>query len=181
MRIVEEPIPGCFLLEPTVFGDHRGYFFESFNQKLFEDLTGHSQPFVQDNQSMSSRGVLRGIHFQVGEHAQAKLVRVMSGSVFDVAVDLRPDSPTFGKWYGAVLSGDNKRMLLVPRGFGHGFLTLEDRTVFTYKCDNYYNREAESGLDYADPSVGIAWPLEGMEIILSDKDKVNPGLESLRK
>lgn len=171
MKIISEPIPGGFLLEPTVFGDERGYFFESFNDVLFSKLTGANSLFVQDNQSMSAKGVLRGIHFQLGDSAQAKLVRVIQGSVWDVMVDLRPNSPTYKKWFGAELSAENKLMMYVPRGFGHGFVTLEDNTVFTYKCDNHYDREAELGLHYLDPEVGIDWPIDDLEIILSEKDK----------
>ncbi|KAB2814308.1 dTDP-4-dehydrorhamnose 3,5-epimerase [Phaeocystidibacter luteus] len=170
MKVLSEPLKDCFLLEPTVFGDHRGYFFESFNDVLFEQLTGQNSHFVQDNQSKSSRGVLRGIHMQKGGAAQAKLVRVVAGAVWDVAVDLRPSSPTYKQWFGVELTAENHRMLYVPRGFGHGFVTLEDDTIFTYKCDNHYSVADEIGLMYNDAAIGIQWPIEGMDIKLSEKD-----------
>ncbi|NVK75215.1 MAG: dTDP-4-dehydrorhamnose 3,5-epimerase [Oceanospirillaceae bacterium] len=179
MKVIAEPLKDCFLLEPTVFGDHRGYFFESFNDRLFEQLTGQNSHFVQDNQSKSSKGVLRGIHMQKGESAQAKLVRVVAGSVWDVAVDLRPDSPTYKQWFGVELSAANHQMLYVPRGFGHGFLTLEDDTIFTYKCDNHYDASMEVGLMYNDKTIGIEWPLPESELLLSEKDKVQLNFEEL--
>ena len=171
MNIKTTTLEGCFIIEPKVFDDERGYFFESFHQKKFQELTGVKTQFVQDNQSMSQRGVLRGLHFQTGEYAQSKLVRVIQGSVLDVAVDLRKDSSTFGKHFSILLSEKNKLQLFIPRGFAHGFVVLENDTIFSYKCDNYYNKSAEEGVMYNDPDLDIDWVLEEDEIILSDKDK----------
>lgn len=171
MNIKTTTLEGCFIIEPKVFDDERGYFFESFHQKKFQELTGVKTQFVQDNQSMSQRGVLRGLHFQTGEYAQSKLVRVIQGSVLDVAVDLRKDSSTFGKYFSILLSEKNKLQLFIPRGFAHGFVVLEDDTIFSYKCDNYYNKSAEGGVMYNDPDLHIDWMLEEDEILLSDKDK----------
>lgn len=170
MKIRETGLEGCLVIEPRVFDDVRGYFFESFNQKTFEEKTGINITFVQDNQSMSQRGVLRGLHFQKGEHAQAKLVRVIKGRVLDVAVDIRPNSPTYGKSFSIELSEENKLQLYVPRGFAHGFSVLEDNTVFSYKCDNYYNKVSEGGIIYNDPKLNIDWKLSEGEIQLSEKD-----------
>lgn len=172
MKVISEPLKDCFLLEPSVFGDDRGYFFESYNDVKFNELTGSNAVFVQDNQSKSARGVLRGIHMQKGASAQAKLVRVVAGAVWDVAVDLRPDSPTYKQWFGVELTAENHQMLFVPRGFGHGFVTLKDDTIFTYKCDNHYSVEDEIGLMYNDETIGIEWPIDGMDVQLSAKDKV---------
>lgn len=171
MNIKTTTLEGCFIIEPKVFDDERGYFFESFHQKKFQELTGVKTQFVQDNQSMSQRGVLRGLHFQTGEYAQSKLVRVIQGSVLDVVVDLRKDSSTFGKHFSILLSEKNKLQLFIPRGFAHGFVVLEDDTIFSYKCDNYYNKLAEDGVMYNDPDLHIDWMLEEDEILLSDKDK----------
>lgn len=171
MNIKTTTLEGCFIIEPKVFDDERGYFFESFHQKKFQELTGVKTQFVQDNQSMSQRGVLRGLHFQTGEYAQSKLVRVIQGSVLDVAVDLRKDSSSFGKYFSILLSEKNKLQLFIPRGFAHGFVVLEDDTIFSYKCDNYYNKSAEGGVMYNDPDLHIDWMLEEDEILLSDKDK----------
>ncbi|MCI2228615.1 dTDP-4-dehydrorhamnose 3,5-epimerase [Polaribacter sp. MSW13] len=172
MKVTETFLKGCFVIEPTVFGDKRGSFFEVFNQKVFEEKIGLKINFVQDNQSTSQKGVLRGLHLQKGEYAQAKLVRVIQGKVLDVAVDVRKDSPTFGKHFSIELSGDNNKQLLVPRGFLHGFATLEDNTIFAYKCDNYYHKDSEYGIIYNDPTLKIDWKLEESEIILSEKDKL---------
>ncbi len=163
------PIPGLIQFEPRVFGDSRGYFFESYNAKAFKGA-GIDCTFVQDNQAKSSRGVLRGLHFQHGDAAQAKLVRVISGEVFDVAVDLREGSPTKGQWYGVYLSGDNQRQLFVPRGFAHGYLVTSEEAVFAYKCDNYYAPEAEGGLRYDDPAIGIEWPVLDIELTVAARD-----------
>jgi dTDP-4-dehydrorhamnose 3,5-epimerase len=170
MKVTETKLKGCFIIEPTVFGDHRGYFFESFNQKTFVEKTGLEVNFVQDNQSLSNRGVLRGLHFQKGEFAQAKLVRVVKGRALDVAVDLRRDSETYGQHIALELSEYNQRQLFVPRGFAHGFSVLEDQTIFTYKCDNYYNKESEGGILYNDSDLNIDWKLDESEIQLSEKD-----------
>lgn len=179
MEIVKTHLDGCFILEPKVFGDDRGYFFESFNASTFAELSGQSVHFVQDNQSFSSRGVLRGLHAQQGEYAQAKLVRVLKGEVLDVAVDGRKDSPTFGRHVSVVLSAKNKKQLFVPRGFYHGFVVLSDTAEFFYKCDNFYNKESESGVIYNDTQLNIDWRLPEEELILSEKDKVLPAFQAL--
>ena len=177
-NFIATEIPGAIIIEPTVFGDSRGYFMETYQAEEFA-AAGIPGPFVQDNQSKSTRGVLRGLHFQK-EHTQGKLVRVVSGEVFDVAVDLRPDSPTYGKWEGAVLSAENRRQFFVPRGFAHGFLVLSDIAEFCYKCDDVYHPNDEGGLMWNDPEIGIEWPIsEGMELVLSEKDKAHPGLKDL--
>ena len=171
MNIKATTLEGCFIIEPNVLNDERGYFFESFHQKKFHELTGVKTQFVQDNQSLSQRGVLRGLHFQTGEFTQSKLVKVIKGSVLDVAVDLRKNSSTFGKHFSILLSEKNKLQLFIPRGFAHGFVVLENDTIFSYKCDNYYNKSAEGGVMYNDPDLDIDWMLEEDEIILSEKDK----------
>lgn len=171
MECIRTEIKDCFIIKPTVFSDNRGYFFESFNEQKFNQVTGLEIHFVQDNQAKSDRGILRGLHFQNGEHAQAKLVRVLQGKVIDVAVDLRKDSPTYLQHVAVELSAENNLQLFVPRGFAHGYSVLEDNTIFCYKCDNYYNKEAESGVFYADPKLNINWQLNEDEIILSEKDK----------
>jgi dTDP-4-dehydrorhamnose 3,5-epimerase len=171
MECIHTEIKDCFIIKPTVFSDNRGYFFESFNEQKFNQITGLKIHFVQDNQAKSDRGILRGLHFQKGAHAQAKLVRVLQGKVIDVAVDLRKDSPTYLQYIAVELSAENNLQLFVPRGFAHGYSVLEDNTVFCYKCDNYYNKEAEGGVFYADPKLNINWQLNEDEIILSEKDK----------
>lgn len=173
----ETAIQGVYIIEPTLFGDHRGYFMETYSQQVFEEA-GLYYTFVQDNQSSSCKGVLRGLHFQK-THPQAKLVRVLSGEVFDVAVDLRKESETYGKWVGVVLSGENKKQLLIPRGFAHGFLVLSEEAEFTYKCDDFYHPEDEGGLIWDDPDIGIIWPDVG-KILLSEKDKKNPALAEVK-
>ncbi len=180
MKVIETHLEGCFIIEPTVFGDSRGNFFESFNQQNFNQLTGLTTSFVQDNQSISQRGVLRGLHFQKGVHSQAKLVRVIKGKVLDVAVDIRPKSSTFGQAFSIELSGENNKQLFIPRGFAHGFSVLENNTIFAYKCDNYYNKQSESGIIFNDPSLNIDWKLNKDEIILSDKDKELKSLKELK-
>jgi len=177
MTIESSPLPGCYIIHDTVFGDSRGGFFESFNRKTFYDLTGEDVNFVQDNQSTSIRGVLRGLHFQKGDAAQAKLVRVLQGAVLDVAVDLRKGSETFGQYYSIELTQTSHTQLFVPRGFAHGFVVLSDTAVFFYKCDNYYNKEAEGGIIYNDPQLNIDWKVGKEELTLSAKDKVNPTLQ----
>ena len=171
MKVKETHLKGCFVLEPTIFGDKRGYFFESFNKEKFKDLTGIKIEFVQDNEAFSNRGVLRGLHFQKGEFAQAKLVRVVKGKVLDVVVDIRPNSKTYGQTYSSILSEENKKQLFIPRGFAHGYAVLEDNTIFVYKCDNFYNQKVESGISYKDPNLNIDWMLSEDEIQLSEKDK----------
>lgn len=177
MQIVKTQIEGCFEITPRVFEDKRGYFFESFNKEKFEAATGITINFVQDNQSLSGFGVLRGLHFQTGDHAQAKLVRVLEGEVLDVAVDLRPNSPTYKKVVTSKLSEENKRQLFIPRGCAHGFVTLSKTAVFSYKCDNYYHPASETGIYYADLNLKIDWLLEQEDFIISDKDLVLPTLE----
>lgn len=175
MKITNTPLAGCFVLEPQVFGDARGSFMESYNEQKFPAKVH----FVQDNQSISQKGVLRGLHFQKGKYAQAKLVRVIRGEVLDVAVDIRPDSETFGQHFSIILNAENNKQLFVPRGFAHGFAVLEDDTIFAYKCDNFYHKEAESGIIYNDPDIDIDWMLHEDEIMLSDKDKLLPNLKTL--
>lgn len=176
MNFIETDIADVFVLEPKVFKDDRGYFFEAYNKTEFENH-GLFYDFVQDNQSMSSYGVIRGLHFQKGEFAQAKLVRVLHGTVLDVAVDLRKSSPTFGKYVAVELSQENNRMLLIPRGFAHGFSVLSQTAVFTYKCDNFYHKEAEGGIRFDDPDLNIDWRVNPNQAVLSDKDKLLPFLE----
>jgi dTDP-4-dehydrorhamnose 3,5-epimerase len=170
------PLDGCIILKPTVFGDERGYFFESFNQKKFTDITGSDAVFVQDNQSYSTKGVLRGLHLQKGGSAQAKLVRVVKGEVLDVAVDLRKNSKTYGKHFGIRLSESNNLQFFVPRGFAHGFVVLSDDAIFQYKCDNYYDKAAEGGLHYADTALAIDWILPHDQLIVAAKDLELPTL-----
>ncbi len=171
MNYIKTEIPDVWVCEPKVFADARGYFMETWRASDFNEHIGHEVNFVQDNQSMSSRGVLRGLHFQKGEFSQAKLVRVLQGTVVDVAVDLRKASPTFGKYVMVELSAENKRQLFIPRGFAHGFQVLSDTAVFTYKVDNIYAPQAECSIRYDDPKIGIAWPITNpQELLLSEKD-----------
>lgn len=180
MQVEETALKGCFIINPTIVEDERGYFFESFNQKKFEQLTGESGIFVQDNQSKSSYGVVRGLHAQRGEFAQAKLVRVLSGKVLDVAVDVRPNSPTFGKHVAIELSSENKKQLYVPRGFLHGFSVLSESVDFFYKCDNFYNKESEYGVIYNDKDLNIDWKVPTASMLLSAKDVVLGSLKDLK-
>lgn len=173
MNLIKTDIEGVVILEPRVFTDARGYFLESYNKKAFEELVGPVN-FVQDNESCSSRGVMRGLHFQRPPHVQAKLVRCVRGSVLDVAVDIRKGSPTYGKHVSCLLTEHNHRQFFIPRGFAHGFAVLSDTAVFQYKCDNYYCPEADGGISIVDPTLGIDWQLELSEAILSDKDKRHP-------
>ena len=180
-KLISTPIPDLYIIEPTVFGDHRGFFMESYNKKDFEEI-GLNMEFVQDNHSHSKKGVLRGLHFQA-KHSQGKLVRVTRGTVFDVAVDLRKNFKTFGKWFGVVLSEENKKMFYVPEGFAHGFIVLSEEADFLYKCTDYYYPEYDAGLIWNDPDIGIEWPLEEYGItepILSEKDKSLPRLKDLK-
>ncbi|MEY2693403.1 MAG: dTDP-4-dehydrorhamnose 3,5-epimerase [Bacteroidota bacterium] len=180
MNFIATPLAGCYILEPQVILDERGYFMESFNEQTFQKGTGQAVHFVQDNQSFSSQGVLRGLHYQVGEHAQAKLVRVLSGSVLDVAVDIRPDSPTFGQHVAVELSAENQRQFFVPRGFAHGFLVLSETATFFYKCDNFYNKASEGGIAYNDPALAIDWKMNTESLCISQKDLVQPLLADAR-
>lgn len=173
MKIIETEIPGLLIVEPTVFEDHRGYFFESFHLQRYEEF-GIAAEFIQDNESKSDRGVVRGLHYQLNPFAQAKLVRVVLGAVYDVALDLRVGSPTYGKWFGIELNETNKRQLFVPRGFAHGFSVLSETAVFSYKCDNVYNKEAERAINPFDPQLGIDWQLNETEWKVSDKDRIAP-------
>lgn len=181
MKATETKLKGCFILEPRKFEDERGYFFESFNEKIFNDLTQTTTHFVQDNQSYSKRGVIRGLHAQSGEHAQAKLVRVLKGEVIDVAVDARPNSPTFGQHVAVHLSAENNKQLFVPRGFLHGFSVLSEEAVFFYKCDNFYNKESEQGILYNSPELNIDWGIASGSEIISEKDIILPTFNELFK
>jgi dTDP-4-dehydrorhamnose 3,5-epimerase len=169
MKVTPLSIPDVLLIEPQVFGDERGFFFESFNQKKFEDVIGKKVNFVQDNHSKSIKGVLRGLHYQLSPKAQGKLVRVIQGKVFDVAVDLRQSSHTFGKWVGEILSADNKKQMWIPEGFAHGFMTLSDTAEFLYKTTDFYSKEHEQAIRWNDETIGIQWPIK--DISLSAKDE----------
>ena len=175
MPFIQTPIPDLIVFEPRIHPDERGYFFESYNSRTWLEA-GVDAVFVQDNQSRSVKGVLRGLHYQTGPMAQAKLVRVVEGAVLDVAVDIRPGSATFGKWYGVRLSAENKRQMFIPRGFAHGYLVLSETAEFFYKCDNYYSKAHEGGLRYDDPALGIDWQTDLRTVIVSEKDAALPGL-----
>jgi len=172
-------IDGCHLIEPQVFEDERGYFFESFNKARFRQQTGHSGEFVQDNQSYSVYGVIRGLHFQTGAKAQAKLVRVIEGRIWDVFVDLRKESPTYGQWTGVELSADNRQQLFLPAGFAHGFSVLSPGALVAYKCDAYYDAAAEGGIKYNDPDLAIDWKVPAAQQLVSAKDQLLPNFQSL--
>ncbi|HBA8463583.1 TPA: dTDP-4-dehydrorhamnose 3,5-epimerase, partial [Escherichia coli] len=171
MNVIETEIPDVLIFEPKVFGDERGFFFESFNQKVFEEAVGRKVNFVQDNHSRSVKGVLRGLHFQIKPYSQAKLVRCVKGEVYDVAVDIRPESSTYCKWVGVFLSAQNKKQLWIPEGFAHGFVVVSDEAEFLYKTTNYYMPSAEGCIRWDDPALNIDWPMKTNELILSDKDK----------
>jgi dTDP-4-dehydrorhamnose 3,5-epimerase len=173
VQIIETSIPDVLIIEPTVFVDERGYFFESYNESKWPKSM--PQKWLQDNESQSQKGVLRGLHYQSSPFGQAKLVRAILGEIYDVAVDIRTDSPYYGQWFGALLTSDNKRQMYIPKGFAHGFLVLSDTAIFGYKCDDYYSREHEGGIAFDDPSIGIEWPQLDCEFTLSDKDKKHPG------
>ena len=181
LKFTETKLKGCFVLEPKIIKDERGYFMESFNEKTFAEGVGQKVTFVQDNQSFSTKGVLRGLHYQTGEHAQAKLVRVLQGEVIDVAVDLRPNSPTFGQYESVLLTAENQTQFFIPRGFAHGFLVLSETATFFYKCDNFYNKESEGGLIYNDTTVNIDWNFPSEQLIISEKDTILPTLENAKK
>jgi len=181
LKLEKTNLEDCFILTPKVFEDERGTFSETFNAKKFLDQTGIAVTFVQDNQSVSKYGVVRGLHFQTGVHGQTKLVRVVKGSVLDVVVDLRKGSPSFGKSFSTVLSGENKKQLFVPRGFAHGFSVLEDNTVFAYKCDGYYNKQSERGIVYNDATLAIDWHLSSTAMIISKKDLELPTFLEITK
>ena len=175
MKVTPTAIAGVLILEPKVFGDERGFFMESFNQKAFDEAVGRHVEFVQDNHSRSAKGVLRGLHYQLPPHAQGKLVRVTSGRVFDVAVDVRRGSPSFGKWVGVELSAENHRQLWLPEGIAHGFIVLSESADFVYKCTDYYHPASEQGIAWNDPDIGIRWPFDDAPA-LSAKDQANPRL-----
>ncbi len=181
MKITETPLKDAYVIEPKIFADERGYFFESYNDEKNAGTVLEQYQWVQENESKSSKGVLRGLHFQKGEYAQSKLVRVILGEVFDVAVDLRKDSPTFGKWYGLILSSQNKKQFLVPRGFAHGFVVVSDTAIFQYKCDNFYAPHHDSGIIYNDTSLNIEWPILDIPFQLSQKDEALGSFEESYK
>jgi dTDP-4-dehydrorhamnose 3,5-epimerase len=181
MNFIPTKLEGCFIIEPKVIKDERGYFMESFNENTFQKGTNQKVHFVQDNQSFSSKGVLRGLHYQTGEHAQAKLVRVLQGEVLDIAVDIRPESNTFGEYVAILLSGENQTQFFVPRGFAHGFLVLSETATFFYKCDNFYNKESEGGIIFNDPTIVIDWQFPTVDLLISEKDHYLPTLENAKK
>lgn len=181
MNFIETKLKGCFLLEPKIILDERGYFMESFNENTFHKGIGQPVHFVQDNQSYSTRGVLRGLHYQTEEHAQAKLVRVLQGEVLDVAVDIRPESDTYGQHVAVLLSAENQKQLFIPRGFAHGFVVLSETATFFYKCDNFYNKESEGGIIFNDPSLQIDWQLSESELLISEKDNILTVLKEAKK
>jgi dTDP-4-dehydrorhamnose 3,5-epimerase len=177
MNVIETSLKGLIILEPKIFGDSRGYFFESYNKDQFKKDTGLDIDFVQDNQSKSCYGVLRGLHFQKPPYAQSKLVRVVKGRVLDVSVDIRKSSPTFGQYEAIEISEENQRHIFIPHGFAHGFAALSNEVIFQYKCDNFYNKESDGAIAWNDLEIGIDWGIPSADIILSDKDKVNPLLK----
>ena len=179
MEFIQQSIPEVILIKPKVFGDERGYFVETFRQDRFEEAVGHKVDFIQDNESKSTKGVFRGLHFQLPPYVQSKLVRVIEGSVLDVAVDIRKGSPTYGEYVMAELSAENKHQLFVPRGFAHGFVVLSETAIFAYKVDNYYSPECDRGLAFDDPSLKIDWQLPKEQLKLSEKDQKQPGLVDL--
>lgn len=179
IKVLDTPIPGLLVLEPVVHGDARGYFCETYNERDLADVLPGVR-FVQDNESLSRYGVVRGLHFQRAPHAQAKLVRVALGAVYDVAVDLRPGSPTYGHWYGVELSAENHLQLFIPKGFAHGFSVLSEKVLFQYKCDDFYAPEAEAAIAWDDPDLGIDWKIPAGEVILSEKDRHHPRLSELK-
>ncbi|MDA9125392.1 dTDP-4-dehydrorhamnose 3,5-epimerase [Flavobacteriaceae bacterium] len=179
MTATETKLKGCFVIEPTLFNDSRGYFFEVFNKDKFNKLIGKTIDFVQDNESFSLKGTLRGLHFQLEDYAQAKLVRVIQGRVLDVVVDIRKDSPTYAEHSSIELSEDNKTQLFIPRGFAHGFIVLSETAIFSYKCDNYYHQASERGIRHDDPFLGVDWKLPKESRIISEKDLVLPTLSNI--
>ncbi|MFL0352879.1 dTDP-4-dehydrorhamnose 3,5-epimerase [Xanthomarina sp. GH4-25] len=179
MSVTETKLEGCFIIEPTIYNDNRGYFFESFNQSKFNEAIKKNIQFIQDNESFSTKGVLRGLHFQKGEFAQAKLVRVVKGKVLDIAVDIRRESSTFGQYLSLELTEENKKQIFVPRGFAHGFVVLSETAILSYKCDNLYNKTSEEGIIYNDPTLNIDWQLPQDKLIISEKDFILPTFEKL--
>jgi dTDP-4-dehydrorhamnose 3,5-epimerase len=181
MNFISTNALDCYSIEPKIIYDERGYFMESFNERSFQEGVGQSVHFVQDNQSFSSKGVLRGLHYQTGEHAQAKLVSVTQGEVLDIAVDIRPGSATYGEKVSVVLSAEKKNQLFIPRGFAHGFVVLSETATFFYKCDNFYHKESEAGILYNDPELNIDWQFSMSEVVVSEKDKILPTLKNAKK
>ena len=181
MKFIAQSIPDIFIIEPIIHGDLRGYFIETFRQDEFEDAIGHKVHFVQDNESKSSKGVLRGLHYQLAPQAQSKLVRVIEGSVLDVAVDIRRNCPTFGQYVAVELTEDNKKQMFIPRGFAHGFVVLSETATFSYKVDNYYSPEHDRGLAFDDAQLNIDWILASENLLLSDKDTEQPSLSELKE
>ena len=181
MNFVATNLEGCFVLEPKIIKDDRGYFMESYNESTFQKVLGIKIHFVQDNQSFSSKGVLRGLHYQVGEHSQSKLVRVLTGEILDVAVDIRSDSKTYGNYFSVVLSAENQKQLFIPAGFAHGFVVLSETATLFYKCDNFYHKESEGGIIFNDPELNIDWGEESKDWIISEKDKNLPLFKNSRK
>jgi dTDP-4-dehydrorhamnose 3,5-epimerase len=181
MNFVATNLEGCFVLEPKIIKDDRGYFTESYNESTFQKVLGIKIHFVQDNQSFSSKGVLRGLHYQFGEHSQSKLVRVLTGEILDVAVDIRSDSKTYGNYFSVVLSAENHKQLFIPAGFAHGFVVLSETATLFYKCDNFYHKESEGGIIFNDPELNIDWGEESKDWIISEKDKNLPLLKNSRK
>lgn len=177
MNVITTPIEGLLILEPKVHGDARGYFFESYNARTFKDATGQDIDFIQDNQARSTRNVLRGLHYQNAPNPQTKLIRAFEGAIWDVVVDLRKGSATYGQWHGVELTAENKRQFLIPRGFAHGYSVLSETAEVFYKCDNFYDKTAEAGVNYADPSLNIDWKINLAEAIVSDKDIIQPLLK----
>jgi len=178
MNIIKTDFPGLLIIEPKVFGDARGYFFESYSEKIFADADIQTV-FKQDNQSFSRYGVIRGLHFQHNPYSQTKLIRAIEGAIYDVALDLRKGSPTFGKWFGLELSAENNRQLFIPQGFAHGFSVLSEQTTILYKCDNFYHPQSEGGVLYNDPALGIDWKVDADRATISDKDKILPTFEQV--
>jgi dTDP-4-dehydrorhamnose 3,5-epimerase len=181
MNFISTKLEGCFVIEPKIIQDSRGYFMETFNENVFQNGIGKKIVFVQDNQSFSSKGVLRGFHYQTGDHAQAKLVRVLQGEVLDVVVDIRPNSSTYGHYVSILLSGENQTQFFIPRGFAHAFLVLSETATFFYKCDNFYNKESEGGIIYNDPALNIDWQFPIHDMIISEKDQNLPAFENAKK
>ena len=177
MNIITTPLDGLLILEPRIFNDDRGYFYESYNEQTFRKATGQEINFVQDNQARSTINVLRGLHYQNSPHAQTKLIRALHGVIWDVVVDIRKNSPTFGQWYGIELSAENKRQFLIPKGFAHGYSVLSETAEVFYKCDDFYNKEDEGGVYYADPALNIDWKIDLKDAIVSMKDQAQPMLK----
>ena len=181
MNFISTKLEGCFIIEPKIIQDSRGYFMESFNENSFQNGIGKRVTFVQDNQSFSSKGVLRGFHYQTGEHVQAKLVRVLHGKALDVAVDIRPNSSTYGQYVSTILSAENQTQFFIPRGFAHAFLVLSETATFFYKCDNFYDKESEGGIIYNDPILNVDWQFPIADMLISEKDQNLPTIENAKK